>query len=138
MKKKKPKQEKRYTYCFLCEACLLKHNNEGDHWPIPQSLGGTVTVRLCITCHDMKDRVKALGWPISWTKYQVSILRKLSRLWHELCREEKIYIAKAVDILLRKIHSGEKGVKEVFEIINNVPLLLNDDEGKAEFITSKD
>ena len=135
---KKKKKEKKFTYCFLCEACLLKNNIEGDHWPIPQSLGGTVIVDLCVTCHDMKDRVKALDWPISWTGYQVSIMTKMSKLWFSLAREERIYIAKTVDILLRRIHSGKKGVKQAFQVINNFTAMLNDDDTKAEFISSKD
>jgi hypothetical protein len=68
----------------------------------------------------------------------VSIMRKMSKLWFSLAREERIYIAKTVDILLRRIHSGEKGVKQAFQVINNFAAMLNDDDAKAEFISSKD
>jgi hypothetical protein len=35
-----------------------------DHFPVPKSLGGTETVRACPSCHDLKDRLPLVDWPL--------------------------------------------------------------------------
>jgi hypothetical protein len=43
------------------EDCCLYCSSTGpfqlDHFPIPAEFGGTETVRACLHCHNMKDRV---------------------------------------------------------------------------------
>lgn len=41
----------RCLYCDSCGPCQM------DHFPIPRSLGGTDTVRACLHCHNLKDRL---------------------------------------------------------------------------------
>lgn len=43
--------------CYYCDS--LDAHFQRDHFPIPASLGGTHTVRACLHCHNMKDRVSA-------------------------------------------------------------------------------
>ena len=63
--------------CFYCgeEATRI----EKDHAPVPKRHGGKVTVNACLTCHDMKDRIKLEDWPNDWWNAVMEDLPKLSR-----------------------------------------------------------
>lgn len=61
-------------FAFPVDRCLYCGSTgayEMDHFPIPAELGGTETVRACIHCHNMKDRVShavAQSWLMSQAK----------------------------------------------------------------------
>ena len=52
-----------FERCFYCDRALTSRH-EHDHFPIPVSLGGTETVACCLSCHDLKDRLRLSHWPI--------------------------------------------------------------------------
>lgn len=87
---KKEKEHKKE--CFYCGA-LISGSGRGDHMPIPQCLGGKVTVPCCESCHDMKDRFNFEDWSVTWLELIMSDLPKLSR-------ETKIVLMKIVRIFL--------------------------------------
>lgn len=49
--------------CFYCDA-LLAPRHEHDHFPVPASLRGDVTVPACGNCHEWKDRSTLKAWPL--------------------------------------------------------------------------
>lgn len=49
--------------CWYCAAPLSKRH-EHDHFPTPRSAAGASVVPACLNCHDMKDRIPLLDWPI--------------------------------------------------------------------------
>jgi hypothetical protein len=87
------------TACFYCGANVAKTNNgyrwrgqgERDHFPIPKQCGGTMTVPICITCHDMKDRYPLETWPIDW-------VFAIYKDWWKLSRESRLFLGKAMRI----------------------------------------
>ncbi len=79
----------RLTACFYCQALVARNNLEMDHFPIPESAGGQVTVPACRGCHDMKDRFNIEDWPAGW-------LAKVMLDFPRLSRETKIFLAKAL------------------------------------------
>lgn len=47
-------------FLFPADRCLYCDStgpSQWDHFPIPQAIGGIETVRACLHCHNMKDRV---------------------------------------------------------------------------------
>jgi hypothetical protein len=61
-------RQSEYTFCFYCGARAHKKSAMGDHFPIPDCLGGQIRVPCCRTCHDMKDRVGFSNWSPTWKK----------------------------------------------------------------------
>lgn len=56
-----------------CQVCGQNATRfENHHFPIPKALGGTETLSLCITCHDMIDRQSLELWPAEWSIRLVS------------------------------------------------------------------
>jgi hypothetical protein len=51
------------TACFYCGGNAVRRA-EMDHFPVPKALGGTETVRACQACHDLKDRLRLVDWPL--------------------------------------------------------------------------
>jgi hypothetical protein len=48
-----------------CIYCGSNGRFQLDHFPVPHALGGRQTVRACLHCHNMKDRVSeaiAMDW----------------------------------------------------------------------------
>lgn len=61
--------EKRGPQCE-CETCHfcdmpVSPTHEHDHFPVPQSAGGTAVVPACKNCHDLKDRVNVGSHPVA-------------------------------------------------------------------------
>ena len=52
----------RSNSCAGCFSVIRKDGAEEHHFPMPEALGGTKTVTLCRTCHDMVDRFKMQQW----------------------------------------------------------------------------
>ncbi|GAA5037293.1 hypothetical protein ACFQRL_13365 [Microbacterium fluvii] len=42
----------------------LSSRHEHDHFPLQWTFGGEGTVPTCVNCHDLKDRVPLLSWPL--------------------------------------------------------------------------
>ena len=50
------------TPCAFCgRSCGSR--GEWDHFPVPKRRGGKDVQALCVSCHDLKDRVILLNWP---------------------------------------------------------------------------
>jgi hypothetical protein len=82
------RQRRKPETCFYCGAPIAAKNIEREHFPFPQRFGGEVTVPVCRTCHDMKDRFALDAWPIElWSK--------LMSEWPALSREMRIFVVRA-------------------------------------------
>lgn len=77
--------------CFYCGA-NVSGGGVGDHFPLPKSSGGGITVPCCQSCHDMKDRYSLNSWPIEWVAAAIKEFPLLSR-------ETRLLIAKMIKIL---------------------------------------
>jgi hypothetical protein len=74
--------------CFYCDAIYVTSKSSiGDHFPVPQRLGGTATVPCCRECHSLKDRI-SLG---SWNN---AMLSKVFLDWPKMSRETRLFLAK--------------------------------------------
>ena len=78
--------------CTYCDG-LIGYGGKGvgDHAPLPRSVGGTVTVPCCVSCHEMKDNFPLDTWPTEWWL-------KVSADFPKLNRETRIFLAKAARI----------------------------------------
>lgn len=72
--------------CFYCGDPVLKGRSEEDHFPVPQSCGGTHTVTACHQCHDLKDRT-------SWEDMPLEFKAKFLEQVAQMPREAKIVLA---------------------------------------------
>jgi hypothetical protein len=77
--------------CYICER-ELHGTGEKDHFPIPQSLGGTMTMPICLSCHDDKDRLPLFKWDagVAYTS--------LAGLWAKANRDERLMLAKVFHV----------------------------------------
>lgn len=116
----------------------MRNNTEGDHWPVPDSLGGTFIIRTCITCHNIKDRVSFSDLPTSFTSEGFQLAHKLIRFWFSLNREQRIMLARYLDTILRTLSLGEEGVKQVIAFIDVVAHNLASHEVKSGYYKSLD
>ena len=80
--------------CFYCDALVSRDESEDDHFPIPASHGGSVTVVSCKTCHNMKDRFLLDDWDDVWISKVVGDMPKLNR-------ETRIFMAKLMRIFFQ-------------------------------------
>lgn len=87
-----------YEYCFYCSVAIVarKHDQLGDHFPIPKRFGGKETVPCCEPCHDMKDRLNLDTWPVEWVS-------KIIQDFPQMSRETKIFIGKMFFVLTDQI-----------------------------------
>lgn len=74
--------------CYYCGAPVVSGSYQMDHFPVPDRNGGTVTVPACLSCHDMKDRLRFDQWPDE-------LIGEIIAEFPTLNRETKIFIAKA-------------------------------------------
>lgn len=116
----------------------MKNNTEGDHWPVPDSLGGTFIIRTCISCHNVKDRVSFNDLPAIFTSEGLQLAHKLFRFWFSLNREQRIMLARYLDKILRTMSLGEEGVKQVVAFIDILAHALADHDVKASYYKSLD
>jgi hypothetical protein len=42
----------------------LSTRHEHDHFPLQWTFGGEGIVPVCVNCHDLKDRVSLMNWPV--------------------------------------------------------------------------
>ena len=70
----------------------------GDHMPLPKSVGGTITVPCCQSCHDMKDRFPLDRWDQTWWDAIMADFPNLSR-------ETRIFLAKAARVFAETTHA---------------------------------
>ena len=90
------KRERETYRCFYCDAVISPSNTEMDHFPIPQSAGGEVTVPACVTCHDLKDRfnLDVMG---------PDAFKSLQNDWPCLSRDSRIVLAKMVRLVIQGV-----------------------------------
>lgn len=73
--------------CHYCDT-ILPLRYELDHFPVPGCAGGTETVPVCLTCHDLKDRVALKNWPLEAVANAVEDLTPYldadAEMWFEL------------------------------------------------------
>ena len=89
--KSMPKKTKK-EFCFYCNG-VVTTQGRGDHFPIPFRHGGTETVSCCISCHDMKDRIRLVDWDGDWWK-------KVAKDFPNMSRETRIFLAKTICVCL--------------------------------------
>ena len=133
MRRQKEKKERIWERCIYCGVVLMKHNNQGDHWPVPQSLGGTCIVRACMSCHDLKDRIPIGDLPTNFSGESFSVVYKTLHFWYGLNREEKVIIARHIDSLLRTISLGQDGVQKFLNFLNLFANVLTNEEVRSEY-----
>jgi hypothetical protein len=73
--------------CYICDRQCLA---ERDHFPVPESLGGTLVMPICKTCHDMKDRVPLADWCPS------DAFAALAGVWNRASASERLVLAKMI------------------------------------------
>jgi hypothetical protein len=116
------------TLCFYCDY-PTGHTSiaTGDHFPVPESCGGTETVHACWACHNLKDNISIdqivftmphllLEITTGNSKVFLELVKQLFSLpsdtfyhftlqhWQELSRFQRIMIARA-------IHDWHVGIK---------------------------
>ena len=82
-------KKKEYETCFYCNATISTGSGHGDHFPIPKSAGGKLTVPCCLSCHDMKDRFNPDSHDINW---DLAIWEDFHKVGHET----KIFLAQCL------------------------------------------
>tara|TARA_B100000405_G_scaffold277843_1_gene220373 strand:+ start:195 stop:653 length:459 start_codon:yes stop_codon:yes gene_type:complete len=108
------------VHCFFCEAVVPNHHLERDHWPVSKKFGGRVTIDSCGTCHHMKDRTNIRDWPINWFVRAASAIDKLQFLWETgLSREERIFLAKSLQIILDNLDTKQNKPGEIIDSLND-------------------
>ena len=85
--------------CFYCGEEVTRI--EKDHSPVPKRHGGKDMVDACLTCHDMKDRIKLEDWPDEWWNCVWEDLPKMSR-------PTKLFLMKFVGLVLDRDNSKEQ------------------------------
>lgn len=50
--------------CFYCEQSLAGERHEHDHVFAAARHNGEATVAVCLSCHNLKDRIPARNWPL--------------------------------------------------------------------------
>ena len=110
------KERHRDEPCFYCEA-LVRTTGRGDHFPVPKRNGGVLTVPICDTCHDMKDRFNLDDWPAPWITVVLT-------QWPILRRETRLFLAKTMSLLsdaiaMRKTPAAACITKDVMQNAGN-------------------
>ncbi len=115
-KKEKPDEK---VYCFYCEAVVATDLLHKDHWPVQKKFGGRVTIDSCGTCHHMKDRTNIRDWPINWFVRAAPVIEKLRFLWMGLSREERIFLANSLNIILDNLGTEQNKPREIIDSLND-------------------
>jgi hypothetical protein len=84
-------KRKEKPLCYICQ--LPAATVEYDHFPVPESQGGTNVLPCCLSCHDAKDRAKLEDWDPSVA------FRALSGLWEKAERNERLVLAKLISLM---------------------------------------
>jgi hypothetical protein len=81
--------------CLYCGS--ITDHTEQDHFPIPACFGGKETVRACVACHDLKDR---LSFKIVWRRLECEMGDNNSAL-HKLFlnASERAFVCGLVSLL---------------------------------------
>ena len=80
-----------------CHVCERYTRCDMDH-PIPQRIGGTATIPLCLTCHDMKDRLPLEKWD------PVQAERGFASMWGGLPADGRLMLLKMFSIVAEANH----------------------------------
>lgn len=75
------------NHCYICERPIIG-KGEHDHFPLPRSLGGEMTMPICKDCHHAKDRVGLGNWDASLA------FSALSGLWEKANATERLMLGK--------------------------------------------
>lgn len=98
--------------CSRCTYCdqALSPRHEHDHFPVPKSLGGTDVVPVCLSCHDLKDRVPITKWPqeVFWEAFKdvlhgpprILVAKVLTELLREYGRKDPAAFEHTKSVLL--------------------------------------
>lgn len=79
-----------HRVCVYCDSVYsTSRSAKGDHFPVPQRLGGVSTVDCCQQCHSLKDRIKLDDWT-------GPMFSKVFADFPKLSRETRIFLAKAI------------------------------------------
>jgi len=57
-----------FHHCYACGQLASSSAIERHHFPVPRRHGGTSTIPLCLTCHDLAERINIAGWPEGWAE----------------------------------------------------------------------
>ena len=61
--------------CKACGTPLYKNNTEHHHFPVSKKNGGKRTIPLCLSCHNMIERVRIDAWPDSYVEDAMEAFR---------------------------------------------------------------
>jgi len=88
--------DKDSEFCFYCGGVAPK-SGEGDHFPYPYNVGGSLTVPCCKGCHHMKDNCEFGDWNVEW-------LSAIFVDFESLSRESKLFFAKSFKLFAEYRH----------------------------------
>lgn len=88
--------------CYICDR-VLHGRFENDHFPTPKSMGGKITMPICLSCHDDKDRTLFGNWNPSAT------FAAMVSLWSSASREERLLLAKMFHVCSQGTATIENG-----------------------------
>lgn len=71
--------ESDFEECYACGE-VLGARSEKHHFPVPRRHHGTVTVKLCMNCHDWIDRTPLKKWPLDMWLEGFSQMNKCGKL----------------------------------------------------------
>lgn len=63
-----------FSHCYACNRLQSNTAIERHHYPVPSRHRGLHTIPLCMTCHDLIDRINLGHWP---KEYNVQGIRDL-------------------------------------------------------------
>ena len=78
-----------------CTICGKRRPCERQHFPVPQSLGGTGALPLCVSCHDATDRMTLDGWD------PIETWRGMGELWEKMNVDGRLLLMKMYLIVVR-------------------------------------
>jgi hypothetical protein len=79
--------------CYICLVPIHEQRMERDHFPIPERDGGTLVLDICLSCHDLKDRIGLAQWDVSMA------VEGLAGLWTKAAAPERLILAKMFHVI---------------------------------------
>lgn len=61
-----------FHHCYACNQLTSSTAIERHHFPVPRRHGGTSTIPLCRTCHDLAERINIANWPEDWAERAIN------------------------------------------------------------------
>jgi hypothetical protein len=81
-----------FERCYICDG-FVGASGQRDHFPVPRSMGGRLTMVICNACHDIKDRVPLDGWDPSVS------FAGLAGLWAKATTKERLVLVKMFHVV---------------------------------------